>query len=86
MLTLKNDFNVKVPLGVFINNPAVTLLTVLSCIPTVSATSFKERGLRKSSPFSRKSVCLLTISAEIFNVVVFLCSKALLSHLADARA
>ena len=86
MLTLKKDFNVKVPLGVFINNPAVTLLTVLSCIPTVSATSFKDKGLRKSNPLSRKSVCLLTISAEIFKVVEFLCSSALFSHLADASA
>ena len=86
IVTLKSDFNGNVPLGVAMSNPLVTLLTVLSCIFTATAISFNDKGARKSIPFSRKSVCLLIISAVIFNVVIFLCSNALFNHRADDRA
>ena len=57
MDTLKKDFSVKHPFGVAIRSPLVTRLTVLSCIFTAVATSFRERGFKPDKPSLKKSDC-----------------------------
>ena len=82
--TLKKYFIAKHPLGVSIVRPVVTLLTVLSCIPTLEAISLKTIGFRCESPFSKNSSCCATIADAIVSVVEFLCSTDLFNHLAEA--
>ena len=53
--TLKKDFRVKHPLGVAMSKPLVTRLTVLSCMFTAAATSFRERGFNPDNPSLKKS-------------------------------
>ena len=83
--TLKKYFIAKHPLGVSIVRPvAVTLLTVLSCIPTLEAISLKTIGFKCDSPFSKNSSCCAIIADAIVSVVEFLCSTDLFNHLAEA--
>ena len=46
ILTLKKDLSGMPPRGVEISKPVVTRLTVLSCMPTASATSRKDKGFK----------------------------------------
>ena len=81
--TLENII-AKHPLGVSIVRPVVTLLTVLSCIPTLEAMSLRTIGFKCDSPFSKNSSCCAIIADAIVRVVEFLCSTDLFNHLAEA--
>ena len=50
MDTLNSDFIGKLPFGVAIIRPLVTRLTVLSCMPTASATFFSDNGFNADRP------------------------------------
>ena len=50
--TLNSDFSGKQPFGVASSRPLVTRLTVLSCMPTASATSLSASGIARTAPRS----------------------------------
>ena len=81
-LEVKKYLSSKIPCGVCTYLFAVARLTVDSCMPMSSATSFSTSGFRCAMPRSRKSRWNLTMLVVTMNSVRWRCWMLLISHAA----
>lgn len=71
------------PLGVCANFPATERLTVDSCMPIRSATSFSERGARLPFPVRKNSACASTTASATSRSVFSRWDRHFRSHSAE---